>query len=59
MIDQGNIVTTECRWINRDRRGLRLVEPYFGVSINGSPPVDVEGIVLMWKGRFEIKDEGE
>ncbi len=43
------------KWHDKDHRGLRLAEPFFGMSINGSTVIDVESVVERWLKRHSIE----
>lgn len=57
-----NIHTSEelsLRWVDTDSKGLQLVSPFFGASINGSCFFPVEDIIKAWDKRDFIKKPGQ
>jgi len=47
--------TVKYKWENKDARGLFLAEPFFGMSIDGGPVVDVERVIEIWNKRQSLR----
>lgn len=57
--DPKGYMTLRYQWQDTDYRGLKLVKPFFGMSVDGGRFIDVETVVERWENRNNIAKPNE